>query len=325
MKDRCILPIALTGDKTKLSDTSLKQINQLSGARPAQLIYILISTWVVIIGAIWVAVTVDQILVSILVMFIVSSRQNVLALLVHEQAHCLGFKAKYGDPFVNFFAAYPLIVTSVENYAQVHLAHHKFFFSKDDPDIIRKSGEEWTYPKSLLQFAKIVLTDLLAMNLITLIKGKKVASDTEIFKRPRILPKWSQAVYFLAFMVLFTATHTWSVFLLYWCLPLLTFTQVFIRWGAICEHIYIPNAGVIESSPIIILSWWEKLLMPNLNFSLHPYHHFFPAVSCLNLPKVHQIFIDEGLVEENNLFYGNLSYLKFLLTGEAPRQSKSNS
>ena len=86
-----------------------------------------------------------------------------------------------------------------------------------------------------------------------------------------------------------------------------------VRLGAISEHIYnFPEANVIESSPLIMQKWWEKLLLPNLNFTLHPYHHFYPGVSCFNLPQVHEVFQKEKLVNEDNIFHGYWAYLKYL-------------
>jgi fatty acid desaturase len=50
------------------------------------------------------------------------------------------------------------------------------------------------------------------------------------------------------------------------------------------ELIYnLPDASIEESSPIIARNWWGHLIMPNLNFTLHPYHHYFPGVPFSNL------------------------------------------
>ncbi|SFM27764.1 fatty acid desaturase [Nitrosomonas communis] len=93
---------------------------------------------------------------------------------------------------------------------------------------------------------------------------------------------------------------------------------MFVRLWAFSEHIYnLPGASVIESSPLIILNWWEKLLLPNLNFTLHPYHHFYPGIAYCNLPKVHAIFQREQLVNEKNVFYGIWKYLRYLQHSEA--------
>lgn len=66
----------------------------------------------------------------------------VLGLLLHEQVHRLGLRSKYGDWIVNLLVAYPIMFTTVEDYAKVHLSHHKYFFTRRDPDFIRKSGKD---------------------------------------------------------------------------------------------------------------------------------------------------------------------------------------
>ncbi len=67
-------------------------------------------------------------------------------------------------------------------------------------------------------------------------------------------------------------------------------------------------------SPVIVNTWWEKLLLPNLNFTLHPYHHYFPAVSYSNLPRVHEIFMKEDLVNKGMFFKGYGAYWRYLTT-----------
>src|SRR5437870_8549578 len=51
-----------------------------------------------------------------------------------------------GDLAVNLCAAFPLLVITVEGYTQVHLAHHKYYFTANDPDFVRKSGADWAIP-----------------------------------------------------------------------------------------------------------------------------------------------------------------------------------
>jgi fatty acid desaturase len=270
--------------------------------------------WMVIIGMIWWAVVAQNIWVSILAIFIVATRQNLFGLLVHEQAHCLAFRARYGDTLVNLLVAYPLLVLTVEGYAQVHLSHHKFYFTEKDPDFLRKSGEEWTFPMRASKLFLIFLKDLFGLNVWSLIKGKKMSERVPVFKRPHPTPTWIRFAYYAVMAAILTLTGTWMIFLLYWVLPLFTIFQVMVRWGGICEHEYnIKGATVAETSPIIELRWWEKLLFPNLNFTLHSYHHYFPGISFSNLPKVHQIFKREGLVNDSNVFHGYWSYLKFLV------------
>jgi len=214
---------------------------------------------------------------------------------------------------VNLFAAYPLLVLTVEGYAQVHLAHHREYFSENDPDFIRKSGEEWSFPKTRGEIAKLFLADALGINTLKLIRGKKQPRQGFVFARRYPIPIWVRPLYFVALAGALTWTGTWGIFLLYWVLPILTVFQVIVRWGAICEHKYnLPGASVPDSAPLILLSWWERLLLPNLNFAMHPYHHFFPGVAFGGLPKIHEIYCREGLVVHENLFLGYRAYMRFI-------------
>jgi fatty acid desaturase len=121
---------------------------------------------------------------------------------------------------------------------------------------------------------------------------------------------------FLVVGTILTLVGGWSYFLLFWVLPLLTIFMAIVRWGAICEHVYGPEGvSVEESSPVIIPTLLNKILLPNLNFAIHPYHHHFAGVSFGNLPALHQVFVDEGMVHQPMVFHGQGEYLRYLLTG----------
>ena len=202
---------------------------------------------------------------------------------------------------------------TVEGYAQVHLAHHRDYFNASDPDFQRKSGDEWSIPIRPIDLAKLFLMDLLGINTLKLIRGKKPIAENTAFARRHRVPRWLRPAYFVSIAVLLTLSGTWMLFLVYWLLPIVTITQVMVRWGALCEHKYnLLGASVVDSTPLIILSWWERLLLPNLNFAMHPYHHFFPGVSFSRLPTLHAIFEQEGLVEPRQVFHGYLAYLRYI-------------
>ena len=307
------LQSATKGDKSILHPIVRVEIAALNGPEPERFKAELWATWLVIALAITFATTLGTWWAAVMAVFVIGTRQNVLGLLVHEQAHMLGLRGRFGDMFVNLFAGYPLLILTVEGYAQVHLAHHRNYFKPNDPDFARKSGEQWAFPKSRFEMARIFLTDLTGLNLIALVKGKKPSKDAAVFVRRHPTPAGVRPLFFILVMAALALTGTWMYFLLFWVVPLLTVTQVLVRWGAICEHEYNrPEASVAESTPLIVLSWWEKLLIPNLNFSLHTYHHFFPGIAFSNLPKVHAIYEREGLLEEANIFHGNWAYFKFL-------------
>lgn len=266
----------------------------------------------IIFGAIYVAEEVGSIWATLISIILIASRMNILALLVHEQAHFLGFCGKWADLFTNMIAAYPLLVLTVGDYAKVHLAHHKFYFSEEDPDLKRKSGPDWTFPMTSWNLAKLLLSDMTGLSIVQLIRGKR--ANTEVFNRPHTIPKWARPAYLLGMLGLITFLGVWGLFLVYWIVPLLFVFPMIVRLGAITEHVYVPGGNVAETSPLVILQWYEKLLLPNLNFAMHPYHHWHPGVAWCHLPDLHQIYIHEGLVNEANVFHGYAHYLRHIQT-----------
>ena len=303
-----LLP-GIAGGTAGLSAEAKAQIKALSGPRLGPFLRSAALSWTTIILLILAAEAVGHVAFTIPVLFFIASRQMALAYLLHDQAHYLGFNTRYGDLLTNLLVCYPLLLITVEKYAQVHLTHHRHYFQDNDPDFNRKSGDEWAQPMPGGQLGKLFLQDLVGLSVIKFIKGKKAGSTTH--PRRWEIPGWVQPAYLLCFAVLFTWLGWWGEFLLYWVLPLLTFFQVISRLGALCEHRYNLRAATLEeSTPMVILPWWQKLLIPDLNFHYHIYHHYFPGVSFSNLPKVHRIFIREGLVNESNVFRGYTDYFK---------------
>lgn len=100
------LPLALKGVKNALSKTAKREIMDLSHRRPGMFLFHAFLTWAAIFGSILLAVWADNLLVSLLVIFVIATRQNVLGLLVHDQAHCLGFKARPGDLITNLTSGF---------------------------------------------------------------------------------------------------------------------------------------------------------------------------------------------------------------------------
>jgi fatty acid desaturase len=314
------LPSCLPEDgPNALSSESRKRISQLSRPDPIGYAWRILKTWLTIVIAAYAAVHFHNFLVTLLVIFVVAGRQLALGLLMHEQAHYLGIKSRWGDLIANCFVAYPLLFVSVESYARVHLTHHKFYFSDRDPDLIRKSGKDWTFPMKLTSLLLLFLTDLFALNLIKTVIGKNIKIGTLNIKRLGPSYPWLKFIYLALAATIFTFTHSWNIFLLYWLLPLLTVLQVFIRVGAICEHVYIPNAPLETSTAIIIPSWWESLIFPHLNFFYHIYHHYFSAVPFSRLPEVHRLFVKEGLIKNQYVFKSIIQYFRLLTSQDWPK------
>ena len=308
-----ILRPAVVAGPRSLSPAARAEIRALSGPRKGRFLLELAVNWLVIALTIAAGVHFDNLLVTLLCIYIIGTRQMILGLLLHEQVHRLAIRGKYGDWFVNLFAVYPLFATTVEDYAKVHLSHHKYFFTRKDPDFLRKAGEDWTFPARWTTILRMVLRDLTGLNTIGLIRGKTAPTGVDEFNRPHPSPKWLRIGYFVALAVILTLVHGWIVFLVYWVVPILTVLQLIIRWLAACEHKYnVENGDILETTPLVRLKWWQRVVIPDLNFAMHVYHHAHPGISFANLPKVHEIYRREGLVDESAVFNGAGAYLSYL-------------
>jgi len=186
--------------------------------------------------------------------------------------------------------------------------------TKKDPDFIRKSGADWTFPMRFGRVLRILAMDLTGLNTIQLIKGKTGKAGMEEFIRQNPSPLWLRIGYYAVLAAALTLLGGWTIFLIYWVVPVLTVTQVGVRWVAVIEHQYnVEDSEVLQVTPLIRLKWWQRILFPDLNFAMHAYHHLHPGVSFANLPRVHEIYQREGLVDDKALFDGQGAFVKFLL------------
>lgn len=305
---------AVLGGPERLSSGGRAEIRTLSGHRPLRFMAELALNWGVIAATVSVGLWASNPFVTALCIVVVGIRQRVLGLLLHEQVHRLGLRGRHGDRIVNALVVYPLFATTVEDYAKVHLAHHKYFMTKKDPDFVRKSGADWTFPMSLRQLLALVGMDLTGLNTVQLVKGKTAGTGMEEFRRPHPTPRWFRLAWLVSLAAALSVCEAWGLFALYWVLPILTVTQVCVRWTAAMEHRYNhEGAELLQVTPLIRLTRGQRLMFPDLNFALHAYHHLHPGISFSNLPRVHEIYRRAGLVDERAVFDGQAAFLKSLI------------
>ena len=168
-----VVPCILTGNARLLNEGSRERIRLLCKPKPLQFLFVLACNWLLIYAAVALAVIYPSWWLTMLTIVWVGTRQNVLAVLLHEQVHRLAFRSQAGDLLTNAFVAYPLLIT-LDGYRRVHMAHHAHYHTEKDPDFVRKQGDEWTFPQRVGKLLRTFLVDLSGANVLKTLRSKSM-------------------------------------------------------------------------------------------------------------------------------------------------------
>jgi len=276
--------------------------------------------WSVIAAAAFAAIWSGHWLVYLLAIVVIGTRQHALAIIAHDAAHHRLFTNRMAnDVAANLTLAYPLGF-SLTRYRPFHLAHHRFSYSDphNDPEkqyIERNS--DWRWPKSPLAAARIIMMDLLGLNILTLwrllqqfspwfiylgtdAKGEKLEAGERV-----LLAGFAGLV-----LSVLTLTNGWAYFVLLWFLPMATVTTVAFRFRTIAEHSGLAEDHELRSTRTVLPALFERFLIAPCNVHYHLEHHLYPSVPFYNLVKLHRRLLAEPEFRRNAHISGTYTDLK---------------
>ena len=102
---------------------------------------------------------------------------------------------------------------------------------------------------------------------------------------------------FLIFILISTTMH-WSIFFLLWWLPSFTYYSLIIRIRNISEHAVTPGNNHFDNTRTTKSTFLTRFLMVPHNVNYHLEHHLFTRCPWYNLPKAHQMLIENGHLEK---------------------------
>jgi len=309
------LPLAVKGNRSSLSKHGLRKVIQLIKPEPTNFVLQMVLAWTGIAAAIFISEYFGKLWITVPALYFIATRQKILALLVHEQIHNNGLPQSWGNLFTNIFYAFPILIT-VEDYGNVHLSHHRLYFTQDDPDYHRKNGADWTFPQKMSRFFLGLAMDLFGGGFLESLKARRFGKIGRVYLKKKPIDRITRLAFYLTLFILLTVTQSWGDYGFYWILPLATIFQLFIKLGALLEHKYnLINHTIAEATPMVQFSWLENLINPDLNLNgYHIYHHYWPSIPYRKLPKAQEIFRQEGLLNDENIFKGTFSYFKYILS-----------
>ena len=276
--------------------------------------------WLIIIATILLCIQFFNPATYFLAVLIIGARMHALAILMHDATHYRFLKnRKWNDMLTNLLTMYWLF-TSIEQYRNNHMAHHRHLNSEHDPDWVAKLGEsKFTFPKTNTEFITTVLSYLFMytglMDALGFLKRFSAQADK---KKGKSSINYVQIGFYLVLFTVLTIAGWWAYFLLFWIVPYLSALFMFQYIRSVAEHFGdLAYENELNGSRSIRPKGLEKFFLPPHNVGYHLEHHLYPAVPFYNLPQLHELLMkDPTFKAQAHLTEGYLSGLMGELGGE---------
>jgi fatty acid desaturase len=275
--------------QSPLSPEVLRRLSRLEAWRSFAhlgLEWLLIAAAIAASQALWNWNTVAGVIGYIAAVVWIGARQHALAILMHEAAHYrLLPNRDLNDFFGELLAGWPILI-SMRAYRWLHFAHHRAPNTHDDPDWLLRLNRDWEFPKTRGALLRILLRDFFALN---------VRDQLEFFGRyayargrKKTWLDFAAIFFFGGLLFVLFRYHLWTMFLMYWIVPLMTWLKVALRLRTIGEHYGIEYDHMLRQTRTTYPSLIERLLIAPKNIGYHLDHHLYPSVPFYNLPELHR-------------------------------------
>lgn len=264
-------------------------------------------------------------LTYVVAILFVSSGMGILVALSHESQHSALLRSKKWNDLVGaWLCAYP--VGSVYGASRaVHLAHHKYLNTPQDPDRHFHLEDDKSTPEQFARYflkllcggqlwTSIVVNGFLRKNDST--SEQEPSPGTNVVGARRKYPEVLNLlpVQAVVFSLLWLATGFWWAYFALWLVPIFTLGTFFGYLRGFIDHARLDNddttlaAGRLISVPHPSL--FDRALLTGLDFHFHAEHHFFPAVPHYYLPELHNVLQNDPAFRDRYLV--RPTYFSFL-------------
>ena len=271
----------------------------------------MILDWGLVAASMALVAVAPNVFTILLAIVVIGARQLGFAVLMHEAAHHTLFKSRKLNDFVgNWICAYP-IWADLHPYRPYHLQHHARNWTDEDPDLDLATK----FPVTPASMRRKIWRDL---------SGQVAWKRTKaVLKRDLGLSsgKTQRANATVSFGKTGTAGHagwynlrgvviTNAILLgllaalghpelyLLWVAAWFTTYSFVTRLRAIAEHNMVPDTtDELRNTRTTLASWWERLLIAPNHVNYHLEHHLLMTVPLYNLPKMHRMLRERGVLE----------------------------
>lgn len=256
---------------------------------------LLVLQWAIAIAAGAIAIRVDQVPVYILAGFVIGSRIQCLAVMMHDACHGMLFSnRRVNDLIGDLFVAYPLGF-SIHLYRANHMHHHRYTNTMQDRDYrVQQRDSDQRFPKSPAGMAWLLVRSVTGINFYRMARDSRVWAPFANFHNPGKFGynyPLGLRVRYVVWAVLFyglilASPWRWQILGLL-LIPQFIWANVFNRIRAIAEHNGVADERELNGTRTIIPTRLDRFLIAPLNVSYHLEHHLFPSVPWNNLRRLH--------------------------------------
>lgn len=298
-----------------------QRIKNLSRVSVARSIYHLLEIWGVVVLAVYSSVALIPLssgalgfVVYVLAVGVIASRQHALMVMTHEGIHKrLSRRLWFNDGLARFVAGFPVFI-SLAKWRFIHLYHHQYTHSVDDPDRAIFAR----YPVDRQKFIRLLLRDLCGLNVLSTARyfidlpivtrdfNRRFLGEERNHQYQQVVDIPILALFWLILLcggVYFWGGRAVMLFFLYWVIPYCTFMQVFFRIRGAIEHGNVPNSQhPYQQTRTYLIHPIVGFFFAPKQVNYHLEHHLYPSVPFYNLPLLHIKLLEEVYPREDGYY-----------------------
>ncbi len=284
---------------------AVKELSRISTLRA---VYHLAEVWGVIGLAVWLSgwvlppsTGVWGACVYIGAVVVIAARQHALMVLVHEAIHKRISRTGWvNDALPRVAAAFPVFI-SLSKWRFIHLYHHQYTHTKDDPDRAIYAR----YPLGSGPFLRLLARDVSGLNVISTLKyfidlpfvtrafNRKFLGEERAGRYRQIADMGLFSIFWAAVLSAGFVLWGWEFgkyLVLYWLVPYCTVTQVFFRIRGAIEHGNVPDPeNAYQQTRTYFMPAVLRFFFAPKQVNYHLEHHLYPSVPFYNLPRLHAV------------------------------------